>query len=180
MSSPDSDRADSLVSVARAVRTRGLKGELVADLLTDYPERFEEVTTLTAVGPKGDHLTVELEDFWFQNDRVILKLVDCDSVQAAEKFREYEFCIPQSDIVELEQGEYFDFDLEGCTVQEVSGRKVGEVKSVLKTGGTEILVIAAENGTEVMVPLAESIVIKIDVRAKEILIDPPEGLLELN
>src|SRR5262245_45550138 len=101
MSSRDSDSVDSLVGVARAVRTRGLKGEIVADLLTDFPERFEAVSTLTAVGPAGDHREVELEDFWFQNERIILKLVNCDSVEAAEKFRDYEFCVAQSEIVEL-------------------------------------------------------------------------------
>jgi len=180
MSSRKSDSADALVRVAKATRARGLKGEIVADLLTDFPERFEDVSELTAVGPKGDHKTVELEDFWLQNGRVIFKLADCNSVDAAEQFRDYEFCVPQSEIAALDEDEYYDFDLEGCSVQEVGGRKVGEVKSVLKTGGTEILVITAENGAEIMVPLAKSIITKIDVRAKEILIDPPEGLLDLN
>ena len=180
MNSSDGGSSDSLVRIARAVRTRGLKGEIVADLLTDFPERFEAVTTLIAVGPKGEHQSVELEDFWFQNDRIILKLVDCDTVEAAEKFRNYEFCVTDSEVVELEENEYFDFDLEGCTVRDVSGRTVGKVKEVLKTGGTEILVIAAEGGAELMVPMAGSIITNIDISAKEILIDPPEGLLELN
>jgi 16S rRNA processing protein RimM len=180
MTFPDSDNADSLVRVAKATRARGLKGEIVADLLTDFPERFEDVSELIAVGPKGDRLTVELEDFWLQNDRIVLKFADCDSVAAAEKFRDYEFCVAQSQIAELDEDEYYDFDLEGCSVQEVSGRKIGEVKSVLKTGATPILVIAADNGAEIMVPLARSIITEIDVRAKVILIDPPEGLLDLN
>lgn len=180
MSSSDGVSSDSLVRIAKALRTRGLKGELVADLLTDFPERFEAITTLIAVGPRGEHQVVELENFWFQNDRVILKLVDCDNVDAAEKFKNYEFCVTDSEVVELEEDEYYDFDLEGCTVRDASGRKVGKVTEVLKTGGAEILVVAAESGTEIMVPLAESIVTKIDIGAKEILIDPPEGLLDLN
>ena len=180
MSSSGSDSTDSLVRVARAVRTRGLKGEIVAELLTDFPKRFDEINQLTVVGPSGDLTTVELEDFWFQNDRIILKLVNCNSVEAAERFRDCEFCVTESEIVELEQDEYFDFDLEGCTVRDVDGREVGRVESVLKTGGPEILVVLAENGAEIMVPFAESIIIKVDIAAKEILIDPPEGLLELN
>jgi 16S rRNA processing protein RimM len=180
MSSSDSDSAEPLVSVAKAVRTRGLKGEIVADLLTDFPERFDEVSALVALGPRGERQTVELEDFWFQNDRIILKLADCDSVEAAEKFKNYEFCVAESEIVELDENQYYDFDLEGCTVQELSGRKLGQVKSVLKTGGPEILVIAAENGAEIMVPLVESIIVQVDINAKKIVIDPPEGLLDLN
>jgi 16S rRNA processing protein RimM len=180
MTTSESDTPDSLVSIAKAVRTRGLKGEIVADLLTDFPERFEAVDTLIAVGPTGDQQIVELEDFWFQNDRIILKLVDCDSVEAAEKFKNFEFCVPESEVIELEENEYFDFDLEGCTVQEVNGQRVGTVNSVLKTGGAEILVVATDGGAEIMVPLAESIVTSIDTSAKKILIDPPAGLLDLN
>src|SRR4051812_17750135 len=86
MTFPDSDNADSLVRVAKATRARGLKGEIVADLLTDFPERFEDVSELIAVGPKGDRLTVELEDFWLQKDRIVLNLADCDSVAGAENF----------------------------------------------------------------------------------------------
>jgi len=177
MSAVDSD---SLVRIAKAIRARGLKGEIVADLLTDFPERFEEVAELIAVAPNGDIQTVELESFWFQNDRVILKLLGFDSVEAAEQLRDYEFCVSDSEVVELEPDQYYDFDLEGCRVQEVTGLTVGKVQSVLKTGGPEILVVVAENGAEIMVPLAESIIVKIDVDAKEIVIDPPEGLLELN
>ena len=57
-SARDSD--GDLVVIARAVRTRGLKGEIVAELLTDFPERFENVKTLIAVAPDGDHRAVEL------------------------------------------------------------------------------------------------------------------------
>jgi len=62
----------------------------------------------------------------------------------------------------------------------VSGREIGKVGSVLKTGGAEILVVSGSDGAEVMVPLAESIVLEVDTAGKRILIDPPEGLLELS
>ena len=180
MSSPESDSEDSLVSVARAVRTRGLKGEIVADLLTDFPERFEGLEHLVARGPTGERRIVELEDFWFQRDRIILKFVDFDSVEAAEKLTGYEFCVPEAERHELEENEYYDFELEGCQVRVIDGRVVGRVRSVLKTGGVEILVIADQDEAEILVPLAQTIVIKIDINAKEIVIDPPEGLLELS
>ena len=54
MNPPSKENRDDLIIVARAVRTRGLKGELVADVLTDFPERFESVSELTGVGPGGE------------------------------------------------------------------------------------------------------------------------------
>jgi len=179
MSSVEDDSSDSLISIARAVRTRGLKGEIVAELLTDFPERFERLDRLIASAPAGQRSSVELEGFWFQKDKIILKFAGVDSIEAAQELIGYEFCIPEADRVPLNENEYYDFELEGCLVRDSGGREIGKVQRVLKTGAAEILEIATENGSTVLVPLAESIVTDIDIPAKRIVIDPPEGLLEL-
>ena len=179
MSFSESDSAASLVGVARAVRTRGLKGEVVADLLTDFPERFNDVESLIALAPNGERKVVALEGFFFQNDRIVLKFSGYDDVEGAKELIGYEFCVPETERVVLEPGEYYDFELEGCAVEDVNGTAIGSVRTILKTAGVEILVIEASGGNEVMVPLAESIVIKIDIVDNKIVVDPPEGLLEL-
>jgi 16S rRNA processing protein RimM len=167
-----------LVIVARAVRTRGLKGELVAELLTDFPERFDSLEEIIAVSPGGEQQIVKLENFWFQNDRVILKIESFDDIETAKKLIGFDFAVPEADRVQLEANEYYDWELEGCAVTTVDGEKVGIVSSVMKTGGTEILVVNDQE-VEKLVPLAASIVKDIDPAAKRILIDPPPGLLEL-
>lgn len=178
--SSESDNEDSLVSVARAVKTRGLKGEVVADLLTDFPERFEALERVIGQSPNGARQVLEIEDYWFQNGRIVLKFVDYDTIEASQELVGCEFCVPELDRVVLEEDEYYDFELEGCVVSKVSGETVGTVSSILKTGGTEILVIKTSDEKDVLVPLAESIVVKIDTAGKTIVIDPPEGLLELS
>jgi len=180
MSFLEGDTREALVGVARAVKTRGLKGEIVADLLTDFPERFDSVSELIALSPTGERKTVELEEFWFQSGRIVLKLAHCDTVEAASQLVGYEFCVPEAERVQLTEDEYFDFELEGCSVQLVSGENLGTVQSILKTGGAEILVIATSKGAELLVPLARSIVLEIDTANKRIVVDPPEGLLELS
>jgi len=167
-----------LVIVARAVRTRGLKGELVAELLTDFPERFESLEELIAVSPDGERQTVKLENFWFQNGRVILKIESFDDVDSARVFIGFDFAVPEAERVQLEADEYYDWELEGCTVNTVDGDSVGIVSSIMKTGGTEILVVS-DAEVERLVPLAASIVKDIDRANKRILIDPPPGLFEL-
>jgi 16S rRNA processing protein RimM len=174
----ENEGASELVVIARAVKTRGLKGEVVAELLTDFPARFEELEELVLVSPGGERKTGRLEDFWFQNDRVILKLADYDDVDKAKELVGYEFAVPESERVPLPSDQYYDWELEGCTVK-VGDESIGKVQSVIKTGGAEILLIADENGKEQLVPLAESIVVEIDAAAKTIVIDPPEGLLDL-
>ncbi|HEX5964638.1 MAG TPA: ribosome maturation factor RimM [Pyrinomonadaceae bacterium] len=174
MSEPGSD----LVLIARAVKTHGLKGEVVAELLTDFPERFEDLDEVIVVPPGGEQKTIDLEDFWFQKDRVVLKLSGYDDVDAAKQLIGYEFAVPESDRVQLDTDEFYDWELEGCTVK-VGDESIGQVRSVMKTGGAEILVVSDGSGNEKLVPLAASIVIAIDPAAKTIVVDPPEGLLDL-
>ena len=170
--------SSELVIIARAVRPRGLKGEIVAELLTDFPNRFEDVEELVLVSPKGERTTKRLEDYWFQNDRVVLKLADYNDVEAAKELVGFEFAVPESERVPLPADHYYDWELEGCTVK-VGAESIGTVKSVLKTGGTEILVVADESNKERLIPFADSIVVKVDAAQKTIIVDPPEGLLDL-
>jgi len=119
-----------------------------------------------------------LEEFWFQNDRVILKLADYDDVEAAKELVGFEFAVPESERVPLPADHYYDWELEGCTVK-VGSESIGTVKSVMKTSGTEILVVANESGHERLIPLVDSIVVEVDTVGKTIVVDPPEGLLDL-
>ena len=174
----DQTGSDELIVIARAVRTHGLKGEIVAELLTDFPERFEDLDDLILVSPAKERSEIQLEDYWFQKDRVVLKLAGCDDIDQAKALVGYDFAVPESERVPLGEDEFYDWELEGCTVM-AGDKNIGQVRSVMRTGATEILVIGDVDGKERMVPLAESIVVKIDPAEKAIVVDPPEGLLDL-
>jgi 16S rRNA processing protein RimM len=179
MNSASKENQDDLIIVARAVRTRGLKGELVADVLTDFPERFEGVERLFAVAPGAERIQLALESYWFQNDRMVLKFTGYDSVESAKALVGYEFGLPEAERIELSPDEFYDWELEGCLVENKLGQSVGKVREVMRTGGVELLVVESEKRREVFIPMAASIVLEIDVARKKILIDPPEGLLDL-
>jgi 16S rRNA processing protein RimM len=170
--------ASELVIIARAVKPRGLKGEIVAELLTDFPDRFEDLEELILVSPRGERTTKRLEDFWFQNNRVVLKVAGYDDVDAAKELVGFEFAVLETERVSLPADHYYDWELEGCTVK-VGAESIGTVKSVMKTGGAEILVVSNDSGKERLIPLADSIVVEVDTAGKTIVIDPPEGLLDL-
>lgn len=179
MNSPTGNDRDDLIIVARAVRTRGLKGELVADVLTDFPERFESVSEMTGVAPDRTRKQLELESYWFQNERMILKFAGYDTIESAKELIGFEFGLPEAERVALPENQFYDWELEGCSVESSSGSVIGKVREVLRTGGVELLVVENEGRSEVLIPLAAAIVVEIDVAGKRIVIDPPEGLLEL-
>jgi len=179
MSSPSEETRDDLIIVARAVRTRGLKGELVADILTDFPDRFEHISELTGVGSSGERKQLELENYWFQNDRMVLKFAGYDTIESAKALVGYEFGLPEAERVQLSRDEFYDWELEGCLVEDKPGSIIGKVSEVMRTGGVELLVVEDAAGEEILIPMAQAIVVEIDISRKKILIDPPEGLLDL-
>jgi 16S rRNA processing protein RimM len=172
--------AEPLVTVARAVKTKGLKGELVADLLTDFPDRFGQIPELIAVAPNGMRQAVSLEHHSLQNSRVVLKLAGYDSIESASTLVGYEFAVPESERVQLPEGHFYDWELEGCEVENVAEERIGVVREVMRAGGApEMLVVENAEEHRYLIPMAQSIVVEIDIGSKRIRIDPPEGLLEL-
>ena len=171
--------AVELVAVARVRRARGVKGEVAADIWTDFPERFDGLEELIAVFPGGERRWLALEGRWLHGARVVLKFRGFDSPEEAAALAGCVLAVPESEAVELGEGEFYDWQLEGCRVETVEGRPVGTVSEVLHTGGeAPVLVIRDPRGRENLVPLAESICVEIDTARKLIRVDAPEGLLE--
>jgi 16S rRNA processing protein RimM len=179
MNSPGEESHQELIIIARAVKPRGLKGELVADLLTDFPERFERISYLLGIAPNGEHKQLNLENYWFQNDRVVLKFSGFDCIESAKTLVGYELGLPESERVQLSPGEFYDWELEGCSVAIEHGSVIGHVREIMRTGGVELLVVQDESRREHLIPMAQSIVVDIDLASRKILIDPPDGLLDL-
>jgi 16S rRNA processing protein RimM len=178
MKAPAAVTDSELIVVARALRTRGLKGEIVAELLTDFPGRFERVFEIFAVR-SGEKKSLELENHWLQNDRIILKFAGYDDIESAKSLIGFDFALPEAERMQLSENQYYDWELEGCSVVIENGSMVGIVRELLRTGGVELLVVDDESGREHLIPLVQTIVVRIDMSRKEVLIDPPEGLLDL-
>jgi 16S rRNA processing protein RimM len=169
---------DDLVAIARVAKPRGIKGEVIADLLTDFPARFEGLEEVTGISRSGERQELTIESHWFQGDRVVLKFLGIDSMNDAERLRNSDICVNESEAVELEPDEYFDWELEGCSIEDVSGASIGTVTALMRTGGPELLVVRDGND-EYLIPFVEAICVSVDVQNKKIVIDPPEGLLEM-
>ena len=168
---------EDLVAIAKLAKPRGLRGEVIGDVLTNFPERFDDLKKVSIVRPNGTSFEGEIEKFWFQKGRIVLKFANFDSIEAAETLRDCEICVPETEAVELEADEFFDWELEGCAVETVEGEQIGMVKEILRTGGTEILVVKSE-AKEYLIPFAEKICPQVDIENKLIKIDAPEGLLD--
>lgn len=174
----DADADEELIAVARIVKTRGVRGEVAAELLTDFPERFEGVEELIAVTTAGERRRLAVEESWLHGGRVILKFAGYDAPETAQELVGYELTVPEREAVELEEGEFFEWQLKGCRVETVGGDALGMVAQVWSYGAAPVLVVKQDDGREHLIPLAESICVEVNVEQKLIRVDPPEGLVE--
>jgi 16S rRNA processing protein RimM len=174
-----SEGTDDLVVVARVARTRGLRGEVVADLYTDFPERFADLDQVIAIGPDGSRRSLQIEEHWFHGNRIIFKFAGYDSIDEAKTLAGYQLAVPEDQRIELPEDYFYEWELVGCRVESLDETSIGVVSEVMKTGGVEVLLVAGETGREYMIPMAHDICVEIDIAQKRIRIDPPEGLLEL-
>ena len=174
---------DDLIAVARVLKPRGVRGEVAALLLTDFPERFGGLEQLIALTPTGERRTLTIERQWLHGpQRIVFKFAGYESPEAASALAGYELTVPESEAVPLEEGEFYDWQLVGCWVETIEGAQVGQVREVLHNGAAPVLMIADKRtapAREHLIPLARSICVEIDVEQKLIRVDPPEGLLEL-
>ena len=152
---------------------------MIADLLTDFPERFDDLETLIGVAPDGGQRSLQIEEHWFQARRIVFKFTGYDSIEAAKEFAGFELAVPASDRVELAEDQFYEWELKGCRVESIDGESIGSVSEVMRTGGVEVLVVENDSGRELLVPMAQEICVEIDLNKRLIRIDPPPGLLEL-
>jgi len=174
------------VTVACILRPHGRRGEVAAEILTDFPERLKALKSASLWDGRGAPKSVAIRSCWLSQSRggqAIFHFDGSDSISDAEKLVGLEVQIPLADRVKLLAGSYYVTDLIGCEVREKDGAKIGEVRDVQFTGedvaGTPILVINSPRG-EVLVPLAEEICVRIDAAARTIEVVLPEGLRDLN
>jgi 16S rRNA processing protein RimM len=173
------------VTVARVLRPHGRRGEVAAEILTDFPERLTRLKRAYLSRGEGDAeqmgRRVGVRSCWLSQSRggqAIVHFEGSDSISDAEKLVGFEVRIPLAERAPLPGSTYYVTDLIGCEVHE-SGATIGVVRDVEFTGGTPLLAVDSPHG-EVLIPLAEAICVKVDPGGRRIDVVLPEGLAELN
>jgi len=167
-----------LVSVARVIKPQGNKGEVAADLLTDFPQRFSHLEKVYLQEDDRSPFPLGLEAFRFHKQRIILKFSGIDDIGAAEGLRGHEVRIDRENLLDLPQGTYYQFDLIDCVAKDSRGHILGKVTEVLEAGGNFLLSLRRDQ-KELLVPFAKDIVRSVDLSKKELICELPPGLEEL-
>ena len=182
------------VWLARIRRPQGRKGEVFADILTDFPEKFADRKQLWLIAEPGSPrakthpspVKAELTNHWLHKGGIVLHFAGVDSISAAEELIGLGGAIPRAERAPLGENEAYIDDLLGCALIDVAGSApvvVGEIEDVDKTAGpTPLLVVRASvsRDNEILIPFAKSYLRRLDLEGKRVEMALPEGLLDLN
>jgi 16S rRNA processing protein RimM len=182
----------SWVWLARVRKPQGRKGEVFADILTDFPEKFAERKRLWLLSDpdagksaraSASPREVELAAHWLHKGGVVLHFAGVDSISAAELLAGQIVAIPQTERAPLGEDEFYIADLIGCELIDVTPAApvlAGVIEEVDRNAGPVALLVIQGAMGEVLVPFAKSYIRTLDLEAKKVEMALPQGLVELN
>jgi 16S rRNA processing protein RimM len=164
------------------VKTQGRRGEVAVEILSDIPGRFVIGMGLLAL-PRDSNAPrreLEVEELWPHKGLLVLKFAGVDSISEAEALVGCELQLPGSQRSKLESGWNYVSDLVGCSVFD-QAREIGYIEDVQFGAGEAPLLIVRDAAAKLVeVPFAEAYLDSVDVERKQVRMNLPDGLLEVN
>lgn len=167
------------LAIGQILRPHGVRGELKAKLLTNYPERLrlhKHIYLAPAHSPESVRQYV-VEQMRVHQDVMLLKLTGCDERNSADELRGMLVQIPSSDAVPLDEGEYYTYQVEGLVVETDTGDVLGKVVEVIETGANDVYVVRGPYG-EVLLPAVTDVILDLNMETGRMLVHLLPGLLD--
>ena len=159
------------ITVGKFGRTHGLDGAIYVTPLTDFPDRFSQLKEAYLAAESGWD-KVEIEAVQMHNGRPVIKLKTIDTMEQAAQLINRELAIKREQLMPLEPGQYFVFDLVGCAVVDgESGDIIGTLTDVVRYPANDVYAIEAVDGRRMICPAVATFVKSIDIAAKRVVID---------
>ncbi|HEV3217936.1 MAG TPA: ribosome maturation factor RimM [Vicinamibacterales bacterium] len=177
---------EAMARVGRIARAHGNRGQVIVDPDTDFLEERYKPGSVVYMrredrdGKPGGIEPLKITAARFQRGRPILALEGVETMNAAEELAGAELRIDADALQPLPPGSFYQHDLIGCAVETFEGMAIGSVTKVDGSGAGSRLVVQGRSGSEILIPLAEEIVVGVHLAARKIVVQPPDGLLDLN
>lgn len=165
------------ITVGRFGRPRGVTGDIYITPDTDFPDRFLDLHELL-IEERGQKKSLLIESADLIGGRPVVKIEGYDSKEAAAALTNREVFIPGELAVELPEGSFYHFDLVGCTIKSADGTEIGVLEEILFYPANDVYRIKMTNSGEFLLPVVDKFIKGVDIEKKEIIIEPPDGLIE--
>lgn len=167
-----------MLEVGKIVNTHGLRGEVKVVPWTDYPEVFEEISSVF-ISRRDETREYKIKSVKYQKNNVILKLSGIDTIDEAEKLRGVILTTERSQLGELPEGTYYIADLIGLAVYDESETLLGTISDVLQTGSNDVYVVKRDAGRDLLIPVIDGVVLAVDIDGGRVRVHLMEGLTDL-
>ncbi len=159
------------LAVGRLRRAHGVKGEMLMDVLTDFPERLGP-GKIVYVG--DTHEPKRIAGVRGHDRELIVHLSGLDTPEAAAPFRNALVFVKAGELPDLPEGEYYHHQLLGLAVVDESGRELGRLDQILETGANDVYLVKTPEGKELLLPAVEEVILEVDLERNQIRVRPPE------
>ncbi|MDQ0198573.1 ribosome maturation factor RimM [Neobacillus ginsengisoli] len=165
-------------NVGKIVNTHGIRGEVRVISRTDFPEeRYKVGNVLNLFLPKSNTpIELTIKNHRSHKNFELLTFEGLENINDVEKFRDGILKVPESQLGDLEEDEFYFHEIIGCHVVTVNGEEIGKITEILTPGANDVWVVKGKGGKELLIPYIHDVVKKVDVKEKVIVIDPMEGL----
>lgn len=172
---------DGLVAVGELLRPYGLRGELRVRALTDRPrDRFAALSECFVVDPVTSRRERRrIASHRFEGDGLLVRLEGVESPEEARRIQGFYLSVAPDEVLPPPEGHFYPWQLEGARVETTDGRLIGRFARVEGTPEQAIWVVL-DGDREHLIPAVPEIVIEVSVADRRVVIDPPEGLLDLS
>ena len=168
---------EKYLEIGEIINTHGIKGELKVIPLTDDPKRYEKLEWVY-VDKSGILERYNVERVKYFKGVILLKFKEINDIIQAERLKGLFIKVDRNNAIQLPKDSFFICDLIGCQVFDADGKKLGQIKEVIKTGSNDVFVVSDKSGREILIPAMKSIVNEISVEEGKMFVTLPEGLVE--
>jgi 16S rRNA processing protein RimM len=165
---------DNLVTIGKCIKPHGLHGEMRVKPITDFPERFEQTESVYAHQQKDPVRPLEIASVREHHGGYLIKFTGVDSLAEVEKLRGFFLAVPDDELVELEDDEYWHWQLEGLKAYSPEGELLGVLKEVVQSPAHDLYLVETADGRTHWVPAVRQYVPEIDVEAGKVVMILPE------
>jgi 16S rRNA processing protein RimM len=154
-------------------RPHGIRGEIIMDLHTDFPERIKSGRKVL-IGEKRQPLT--LDTVRVHNNGLLVSFLGVDTPEDAGKYRNQWVHVKASDVPPLPEGKHYKYELIGLDVVDENGNPLGKLVEILETGANDVYVVRDDTGKEILLPAIPSVILNLDMDHRLLRVHLLEGL----
>jgi 16S rRNA processing protein RimM len=168
-----------LITIGKAVKPFGVKGEMKIEPMTDFPRRFDKLSRVFLVSPAGKEVVCDVTSVRYAGAVPFILFAGYDTPEKVKAFNGWLIKVPEEEAEPLPEGTYYWFELIGMEVFSEDGEKLGTIVDIFETGSNDVYVLK-RGRQEVYIPATQDVIKQVDRKAKRMVIHLMDGLMELS